>query len=593
MPRPAETTAAELPRARKCASGEVELYGALWDGGLPRIAVELSCYRLGRGKDKGGLGAEAHFRNSFHLMWPKYEWNEWVDLMVWAWCNYKYIAVIGHERASKTYTFAHLAYLDYCADPTSTLISLSTVTFEGLKFRMWSDLLTAHETASCKYPFLVRSSTNEMRLFPAEAAHGAEEKFQIHGMAISRTKDAEGRIRGGHAPRRRIILDEAQDVADTVYEAAVNPMSAPDAKMVLLSNPVERISRFGDECEPKEGWGSVSDGDLVWETRKGVCLHFDGLQSPNIKVAGANFTGLLTAKTVEEVKREHGENSVSWWKLIRGFWPPDGMVSHIFPASVIDKMMKVIVFDFPPVACASLDPAFEYDEAVMHLGELGGRRGGQLAVNGTRTCVMQYNVSKGSEPKDYQLAHWVMRECRAVNMKPEHFIMDTTGGGRGTFAILQKEWSPLIQGVDYAGAASERPLRTDQPGKCHEMFRWFVTELGFRARACGEDGMIGGLVNLDRRTQDDLHARRYEVVEATKGSLRMAENKKDVRARIGRSPDCGDSLVQFGELLIRLKSWPGAGSLPPKATTSQLWSRHRERAKKACQVETLDAMYPA
>ena len=582
---PAAPALGAPPRPKKWADGRMELYGKLWAGDCPRLAVELSCYRDNWPVNAGGLGAEGHFRSAFRLMWPKYEWNDWVDLMVYAWCNFKYVAVIGHERASKTYTFAHLAYLDYCADPTATLTSLSTVTFEGLKFRMWSDLLTAHETSVLKYPFLVRSSTNEMRLFPAQAAHEAAEKFQIHGMAISRTKDAEGRIRGGHAPRRRIILDEAQDVADTVYEAAVNPMSAPDSKMVLLSNPVERISRFGDECEPVTGWSSVSDSELFWDTKKGICLHFDGLQSPNVKVPGANFTGLLTAKTVEEVRREHGENSVAWWKLIRGFWPPDGMVSHIFPVSVIDKMLGVIEFDFPPVWCGSLDPAFEHDEAVMHLGELGGRRGGQLAINAIRTMVMKYDVSKGCEPKDYQLAHWVIRECRDnLRMKPEHFIMDTTGGGRGTFAILQKEWSPLVQSLDYAGAATDRPLRTDRPGKCCEMFKFFVTELWFRARACGEDGMIGGLRNLHRLTQDDLHARRYEVHEETKGSLQQAESKKELRDRIGRSPDYGDALCQWGELLVRLKSWPGAGSIPAQPKTSDLWARHRERAKKACLV---------
>ncbi len=574
-----------LVRPEKWSDGRVKLYGRLWPEEAPRLAVELSCYKDHASVESGGLGTEGHFRNAFRLMWPKYEWNEWIDLMVQAWCNYKYIAVIGAERQSKTYTFAHLAYLDYCADPGNTLTSLSTVTFEGLKFRMWSDLLTAHETASVRYPFTIRSSTNEMRVFVAEAAHGAGEKFQIHGMAISRTKDAEGRIRGGHAPRRRIIGDEAQDITDTVFEATVNPMSAPEAKCVWLSNPVERISRFGDECEPVTGWGSVGENDLCWETKKGVCLHLDGLQSPNLKAGFAKFTGLLTPQNVEDVRKEHGENSVAWWKLIRGFWPPDGMVSHIFPVSVIERMLAPIEFDFPPVFCASLDPAYEQDEAVMQMGELGGRRGGQLAVNGLATMVMKYDASRGTEPKDYQLAHWVIRECRDQRrMKPEHFIMDLTGGGRGTFAILQKEWSPLVQGIDYAGAATDRPLRTDQPGKADEMFLFFVTELWFRARACGEDGMLGGLRNLERMTQDDLHSRRYETKETTKGSRRQAEPKKEVRDRLGRSPDRGDAFCQWGELLARLRSWPGAGQIPSPPKTSELWRRHLERAKKACEV---------
>ena len=147
----------------------VELYGQQWPKDAPRIAVEFACYRENWPKEKGGLGREEHFRRAFRLMWPKYEWSEWVDHIIWAWCNFKWIVIIGHERASKTYTMAHCALLDYCCDPTSTLTSLATVTFEGLKLRMWSDLLRAAETAE-GYPttsiMAIRSSTNELRLYP-------------------------------------------------------------------------------------------------------------------------------------------------------------------------------------------------------------------------------------------------------------------------------------------------------------------------------------------------------------------------------------------------------------------------------------------
>jgi hypothetical protein len=575
------------PTPRRARSDEVEVYGLRVPRETPQLAIEFMCYRENLGK-----GREEHFRNAFRLMWPKYEWSEWVDHLVWAWCNHKWIVIIGHERASKTYSFAHCALLDYCCDPLNTLTSLATVTFEGLKLRMWSDLLRAVETCE-GYPVMdlmaVRSTTNELRLYPKESSREASEKYQIHGMAVNQSKDAEGRIRGGHAPRRRIILDEAQNIADPIFAAVINPMSAPDAKCGMLTNPVEKISKFGEWCEPVNGWSSVRETDLHWPLKKfedGVCLHLDGLQSPNVKASKTVFTGLLTLENIEEVKRAHGVDSVQWWSLIRGWFPPDGMVARVFPSSVIEKGRPSLIFDFRPQQCATLDPAFEHDNCVIHFAQLGRPVFGvnRHAINCTGSHTLKLTVSPGSEPKDYQIAHQVMAECRSRGILPQHFIMDGTGGGRGVAAILQKEWSTDIQVVLYGGAATERQLRGDNPTKACDIYRWFVSELWFRASECVKDGLIGGIQNLDKRTEEDLYARRYEVMQGTRGSLQVVESKAEMKKRIGRSPDHGDAFCQFGELLVRLGTFVGTPAPGTPQAPGSRWEKQRERARQRSAV---------
>lgn len=570
---------------RLTAMGKLRIYGLDFEPQTPQISIELFCYRMKRTVEQGGLGAEEHFRKAFKLLWPKYQMSEWVDRLIWAWVNFKWIIVIGHERASKTYTMAHCVLLDYLADPQNTLTSLATVTFEGLKLRMWSDFQKACETASVPMAELLslRTSTNEMRCFPRESGKEAAEKFQIHGMAVNQSKDAEGRIRGGHAPRRRVVLDEANNIADPIFEAVINPMSAPDAKCVLLTNPVEKVSKFGEWCEPEGGWASVTDTDLTWRLKKfanGVCLHFDGLQSPNVKANKNIYTGLLTVENVEEVRRVHGTDSVQWWSLIRGWFPPDGMVARIFPSAVIEKGTPSIIFDFKPEHCASLDPAFEFDNCVLQFGELGRPIFGinRFAINCTDTVVFKYAVSLGSEPKDYQIAHFVIAECRKRGVKPQHFIMDTTGGGRGVGAILQKEWSMDVQLLNYGGEATDRPLRGDSNEKCKDMYQYFVSELWFRAAECIRDGLIGGLGNLDSRTKEDLYARRYELKQGSKGMLQKAEKKDEMKKRLGRSPDFGDPLCQFGELLVRLGTFVGKTVTPTQAISNR-WQRARDNAR--------------
>lgn len=593
-----ETPATPKREPRAARSSEVEIYGIRVPRETPRVAVELGCYRDHRRKEWGGLGDEEHFRRAWQLVWPKFQWNEFAELVVWAFVNHRWVMCIGPERSGKTYVFAHCALLDYLAEPMpwdkkgdgvlggGTLTTLGTVTFDGLKLRMWSDLLRAAETAT-GYPMAdtmqIRSSTNELRMYPRSSARESAEKFQIHGQALNQSQSAEGRIRGGHAPRRRIFLDEAENIAPPIYSAIINPMSAPEAKAVLITNPVEKISKFGEFCEPEGGWASVSDGDLFWTPKKfkdGIVLHLDGLKSPNVRANSVVCPGLITNENIAEIKRMHGEDSVQWWALARGFFCPDGLVARVFPAAVIEKAKPPIVFDWRTEPCASLDPAFEFDACVLHEAELGRPVYGvnNYRINCLASETLKTTVSAGSEPKDYQIARQVIDRCRARGVKPRHFIMDGTGGGRGVVAILQKEWSRDIQVIQYGGAATERALRGDNPMKCCDIYRYFVSELWCRSAECCKDGLIGGLANLDPRTIEDLFARRYELVQGTQTKLIMVEAKAEMKKRIGRSPDWGDALVQFGELLVRLGTFVGKPAPGSPQSPSGRWEKHRQLA---------------
>lgn len=589
---PSATTA----QRRSVESGKLEKYGYLVDRNTPLLKIELQAYADKLTPADGGLGLEQHFKNAYRLMWPKYEWSDWVEMLIWAWCNYKYVSVIGHTRASKSYTMAHIAYLDYCASPIpiadpktgkmvgGTMTSFATVTFQGLKIRMWADLLMAAGTAVVPCPFKIASTTNEMQLYVDDRDNKEMAKFQIHGLAINNNENAEGRIRGAHANRRRLIVDEAQDVAPVIYDAMTNPAAAPDARIVLLTNPKNKVSPFGNHVEPVNGWSSVNENDLFWETKKGgICLHFDGLQSPNVKAGKTIFTGLLTNEVIEETRKVDGENSVAWWSRIRGFFAPDGMVSLIWPSSVILKARPSIVFDFRPEGCASLDPAYEQDKAVLHLGDIGKLPGGREAINCKETLVMAYKVGPDQEGKHYQLAHWVMEVCKARGIPPANFIMDKTGGGSGTYDILCHEWSPDVQGIEYGGAATERPIRMESSAPANTRYKYFVTELWFRAMHCVQDGLLAGLANLHKDTERDLNSREYEVKQFSEGEKIQAETKRDMKKRLGCSPDFGDSFVQFGELLCRRGQKPGAANTLA-SIPSQKWGHARERARKACKV---------
>jgi len=413
----------------------------------------------------------------------------------------------------------------------------------------------------------------------------ADDKFMIQGVATDSADKSAGKIRGQHADRRRIFGDEAQDIAKAIFVAILNAMSAPDFKGVLLTNPVEKLSEFGEWCKPKHGWASIHDTDLQWEGEKpgSIILHFDGLQSPNIKAGRTIHPYMLTQEYVDAVRESKGEDSLEWWMYIRGFFPPDGMVSKLWPSATIERARPAIEFDYEPYPFGTCDPAFDHDNCVVHFGQLGKLRSQKWCATFRETTTVKVKVSPGEPEKDYQIARELIRMCRERGIKPENFILDMTGNARGIYAIMRNEWTPGtqadVQGIYYGGEATDRPLRLDDPLPADKQVKYFVTELWCRASYLARDGMIAGLDKCDKRTIEDLDSRRYTVKQFGTEKLMLAESKDELKKRLGRSPDFGDAACGVAELMMR----KGYIQSSPTAQRSTGFQKNRLRARKADQ----------
>jgi len=574
--------------------GQIVKYGYNWSKETTPIAIELWCYANNHGPENGGLGAEQHFLNAFKMAWPQFVWHEWCYMLIHAWCTEKVTIVLGHTRASKTFISAYIAYLDFCADPSETMTSISTVTFPGLRARMWADLMIAVRTATFRCPFIVRNNINEMKIALPDEKGKPDLKAMIEGFALAKTKDAAEKIQGMHKNRRRWILDEAEGVNAQMFEAESNPMSAPDYKSFKLANPVDKMTAFGLLYEPVGGWDSLSDTELMWRSKKGyLVLHFDGLQSYNIKLYNSvskeeydkkMLPFLLTQETVDDIIKNHGVDSIQYWKYVRGFPPPDGTIAKTFPEAVLSKMRQNLIFDYPPKNCAGLDPAFEYDDCIIHTGSYGNNRSNCCTMQYSKTYKIVTKLGVDFPPKDYQVAHEVMRICKEGNILPEDFIMDKTGNARGVFAILQEEWSKKVHGVEFGGSPTERPIKVGDSDKPVDLYCYFVDELWFRLEAWGRAGLIGGLDNLDEETLIDLGARIYHLVRSganEHGDKQRLETKKEMRERIGRSPDYGDAVVLFAELLAIKGIYVGGNMFLGNVKTQNHNTDQLRRARKA------------
>ena len=545
-------------------------YGLEFPDELSPAQVELWAYANDHKPENGGLGAQAHLRNAMRLLWPTVyggevepghpRWREDLELLTWAWCNYKIISVIGHASAAKTHTFGHVAAASYLADSLNSIITLTSTHLSGLRKRLWSDTVSAIRSAEIA-PGLTGAQLFDIRAhdMTIRPLGSKEDKYVIEGIATDRGQDAVEKIQGTHSRRRRyVVIDEAQGTPPAIFEAASNLMTDPDFRIVMLANPTRRHSVFGTWCEPEAGWSSIDpECDTHWETKRGgVCIRLDGLKSANIKAGKTIFPFLVRQDYLDSVAKAFGEGSPRWWTFVRGWFAPEGLFGIIYPGAVLNKAEAKVEYQLPPVKMAALDPAFEGgDQCSLVLGEYGSARGSKWALNVTEVINVKVAVTETSDPLDFLIAHEVMRICKERDVLPDNFIMDTTGAGRGVAAILEKEWSRTVHKCGFGGSPTDRRLKLSDNELSKDLFDRFVSELWWAGRAWMEEGLVGGVDSRFKSLRDQLSARQYETVKDKKISV---EKKSDMKDRLGYSPDEADAFVMLVELLRRKGATAGS-----------------------------------
>ena len=434
-----------------------------------------------------------------------------------------------------THDAAHIVMLDYMADPLNTITTLTTVTLNGLRDRLFAD------ARSAAIPFGLYITTHNYKIRPTKG----QEKFSIEGVATSKDQQAAGRIQGNHAPRRRLVIDEAQVTPSSIYKAMANLMTAPDFRAFILANPEERLSPFGEWSEPEHGWETVADGDNHYPTKKGhIHLSFDGLQSPNIREGKRRLYWMIDQEYIDSIATAYGTESVEFYAYVRGKFPPDGLVAKVITHAHLLRSEKKLESRTPTFSCAALDPAFGGDRCVLHRGEYGAIGKDRYILNYLESIEIKFDA-RSTDPIDYQIKDQVKAKCEEWEVVPEDYIQDMTGNGRGVLAILQKNFGRECRGVEFGGKATDRQFKTYQDDKAADVCSYFIDELWWAARCFMEEGMIGG-VPMGTDLAAELSGRRYSRGAGKKIRL---ESKDDYKVRMGASPDHADAFVLLVELM--------------------------------------------
>jgi hypothetical protein len=562
---------AVIPPPPNLKPHEIFRYGMVFDGRqMNDLEIELYCYKIGRHRKKGGLGKWGHFKNFVDMTWNNpqvspnvnFVWNEWNEQMIKSAIRNKQVAWAGCASSGKSAAAAVYAIVEYLSDPMHTLVIITSTTLTGARQRIWKSL-DQYWRALPGLPGQMVPSIGRIKGANLDGkTFGDGTGIFLLASEKKKEKDALGKLIGIKAVddvtngklvrpgRLLLIADELPELPESLVHAAhTNLWANTGFKMIALGNPNSYFDAFGIVCEPKAGWDSITEDDLEWETKRGVCIRFDASISPLIQ-GDTRCHWMFSREDIDKAAADYGERSVYFYRMYKGFWAPQGAVDSLYsPGDILKYGTGTVVWGLKtPIKVAALDPAFSYggDRSILTFGTYGESAEGLATLQIDEQIALKEDlelVRKGT-PRSQQIVQMFREECEKRGVRPEHAAFDATGAG--PFGdMISAMWSNQVMRVNFAGKATNRPVSPHDRTPACERYDNKVSELWAVGKSLLRAGQIK---NIPNDMAKEMCQRTYETVKGGEGMRIRIESKPDYKARCGDSPDLVDSFVVLMDL---------------------------------------------
>jgi len=538
-------------------------------GPKPDWQIEIEVLRLYDSlKAQGAAGMmpwEEHFKRLVTIIWGrpectyKFTWNPIADKCVKAARQWKFLGLAGHASSGKSQVGAIWAIVHFLLDPEHTKVFITSTTLEESRMRIWGVIEKYwEELVKFMGPFGVPgkmvSSRGKIRY------NTADEKSELSGLALiagGKGQDSEASTKIGFKAKKVILIgDELPLLTHKLYEAAKgNLFSNPDFQFIGIGNLTSIFDPFGIFTEPKDGWDSITEEMPGWETKLGYCLRFDGEKSPNVLAGKELYPGLLTLEKVMAYREMLGEKSAEYYRMVKSFPSPTGLVGSIYEAAELTASMAARPVNNwleAPTPIAFLDPAFSHggDEASARFAKVGtvndnGKIKKVVESTDVMNLLLRVDAKHKTKDRNEQLADLFIEECEKRGVAIPDRGIDSTGGGDPFSTILAMKMGQGFQMIGFGGAPSDKPVSSTDRRTGKERFVNRVSELWYVGKELNKDGQLKG---LDAATMMEMCARTYEEQG---GKVRVEEKKKMKERTNGRSPDKADSWMGVIEIARR------------------------------------------
>lgn len=544
-------------------------YGLHFPQQIDEMALELYCFRTNASK----RGRYFHLRNFYKIVDPDMEWNPWLEDMMQTFCDDDYatkigdtvfrsVSLVGCAGSGKTFAAGRFAWVWWLAQPDASIVILTSTTKDMISRRVWPVIQDCYHTARrtiARKHNISEEDINCGRLLDSEkilCASKGDRKHSISALAVKdgQTSKAEANLRGQHAPRILVVIDEANQTPEAIFGTIPNLRKAcQDFMLIVVGNPESRLDAHGKCCAPVNGFGSRTHNQIKWKTRgvpewqiePGICLQFRGELSPNVKAGRTVHKHIYSWEDYQATLRHDTVRDLRFFAHNAGDWAPEGFLATVFNETMAERcnLSGSMIFHSKATPISFLDPGFGGDKCVQKIAKLGDIDAtGKLGLLVIKSIDLVLDPSS-KDDFEHQIARQAIVHCKEHNVSPEHFGIFSTGTGRGAASVLYSDWSDAILKVEEGGLPSELPASsTDSRASC-DIYDRKVTELWFSAREFALGGQIAG---LDNETIVQLCAREYDLTG--KPAKYRVETKDKLKPKLGRSCDDADCLVGLIEL---------------------------------------------
>lgn len=494
---------------------------------------------------------------------PGLAWNPWLERCLRAFTNtehavrrgksiFRSIVLSGAGGCGKTHSAGLYAVAWWLPYREGSIVTLTSTTKEMISQRVWpviNHYFTAAINIVTGLPFTdIGDKVDSQKMIRAQKG---DDKHAITAMAVAHgeTQKAIQNIKGRHADRMLLIIDEANGTPEAIFEVVANMRKGcRDLTVIIIGNPGSHFDPHGRALTPRDGWLSIDSDTESWPTKAvadwqldaGLALRFDGFKSPNVKLGRTRWPYIYSCEDKANAEATPGYiGTFNYWVMERGLHPPEGTTKTIFTEAMfmrcLDTQDSVFIWDAEPRTIAFLDPAFTSGgDSCFFQTALVGLSGGRQCVQLQDGIEFPISPDLESYDVDYQIARRCIDECRVRKIAACDFGIDCTGTGRGVAAIMAGEWSSNIQMLYFGGAATALASAQNDGRPGHEVYFNRVTQLWYNVQECLEAGQMRGF-SLTAKVQ--FCARLWDY----KGRKYQIEPKDSMKTRMRYSPDEADA----------------------------------------------------
>lgn len=510
--------------------------------------------------------------NEVHLQVRGYR-NTNLLTVLYALCNNEDIGIAGNASSGKTYSMAAWAIVDWLCAPDCTSTFVASTSLEASADRIWGKIeslfkASARNIAGRYGPHAKMGHLIAYRKMIAyETPDNDKEKDYANAIkALAFPEGNEGikaveTTRGRKNQRVRLLVDELAEMDIYVLNARVNLKANPDFFFCGAANPSNKGSNPHKElCQPNlpGDWDAINMTMRSWPTRTGICIFISGEDSPNFLAPETEeppFEYYLTREREQDILNTvcyGNKNSIEYWRNVYGFWPNSEVELTVLTKSFI--MGANISYEprwyGQQQYLGAFDPAFTSggDRCAFSLGKMGYEE----IVNSTTNTVSrgrrvlhylgatEFQAEVGVD-FETSIARQVVKKCIDAGIDPECFGLDISSDGGKMLKAIIIEWQKVnnkaafIMAISSLGSPSEKVVSAQDSRTCKEAYDRLVTEYWFDMRnAIGSRVFVGLDMTMHRALIDELCSRLFVY----KGKRVSIETKKEMKARIKKSPDC-------------------------------------------------------